>query len=150
MLTRWNDLWSDFDQSLAWMEAFRQQMDRVFEDFDTGLDLRASRGFPRTNLYDAGTALVLRAEVPGLSEKDVSVTMNQDVLTISGERKNDAPEGYAAHRRERSPVRFTRSLAFPGKIDMERVKASVKDGVLTVRLEKAAESQPRQIAVKAQ
>ena len=147
MLRRFNDMWADFDLSHAWMEAVHRQMERQAQP---GSDLRASHGFPGVNLYDSGSEFMIRAEIPGLSEKDVNVTVNQDVLTISGERKNDAPEGYAVHRRERAPARFSRSFSFPTALDMEKVKASVQNGVLTVRLAKAAEAQPRQIAVTAE
>jgi HSP20 family protein len=150
MLRRWNDVWADFDRTFAWMEAFRRQMDQALEGPSLGPDLRSSRGFPSTNLYDAGNEFVIRAEVPGLADNDVKVTVNQDVLTISGERRNDAPEGYASHRRERIPARFSRSFSFPSQVDMEKVKATVKNGVLTVQLGKVAASQPRQIAVKAE
>jgi HSP20 family protein len=150
MLRRWNDVWNDFDQTFAWMENVRRQMDRAFTGPALGLDLRASRGFPSTNFFDAGSEFVLQAEVPGLSEKDVSVTVNQDVLTIAGTRENTAPEGYTTHRRERLPVRFSRSFSFPSHVDLEKVKASVKNGVLTVQLAKAVEAQPRQITVKAE
>lgn len=150
MLRQWNDMWADFDRTFAWMEAFRRQMDHAFEEPTLGLDLRSSRGFPSSNIYDAGNEFVVRADVPGLSEKDVNVSVNQDVLTISGARETGAPEGYTAHRRERLAVRFSRSFSFPAPVDMEKVKASVKNGVLTVHLAKAAEAQPRQISVKAE
>jgi len=150
MLRRWNDVWADFDRTFAWMDELRRQMDRAVDEPAFGLDLRSSHGFPATNLYDTGTEYVIRSEVPGLSEKDVKVTVNQDVLTISGARENDAPEGYASHRRERTPVRFSRSFSFPSKVDMEKVKATVSNGVLTVELAKVAEAQPRQITVSAQ
>jgi HSP20 family protein len=150
MLRRWNDLWSDFDRTFAWMDTVRRQMDNALDEPTFGFDLRSSRGFPSANLYDTGSEFVIRAELPGLSEKDVNVTVNQDVLTISGARENDAPGGYTAHRRERIPVRFSRSFSFPSPVDMEKVNASVKNGVLTVQLAKAAEAQPRQIAVKAE
>ncbi len=148
MLRRWNDMWADFDRGFAWMEAIRHQMESASEG--AGSDLRASRGFPGVNLYDAGEEFIVRAEVPGLSEKDVNVTVNQDVLTVSGEKKNDSPEGYAVHRRERLPTRFSRSFSFPSAVDTEKVKATVRAGVLTVRLTKAAETKPRQIAVSAE
>ena len=150
MLRRWNDLWSDFDRTFAWMDTVRRQMDNTVDEPTFGFDLRSSRGFPSANLYDSGNEFTIRAEIPGLTEKDVNVTVNQDVLTISGVRENDAPEGYVAHRRERLPVRFSRSFSFPSPVDMEKVKASVKNGVLTVQLAKTAEAQPRQIAVKAE
>jgi len=129
-------------------------MDRVFEDAVGGpwnggtLPFYADT-WPRANLIDAGSTLMLTAEVPGLSEKDIKLTLNQEVLTISGERKVVPPDGYSAHRQERGSVSFARSFALPCRIDADRTSASVKNGILTVTLEKAADAMPRQIAVKA-
>ena len=92
----------------------------------------------------------MKADVPGLSEKDVQVTLNERGLSLSGERKVVAPEGYSAHRQERSHVKFARSLQLPCKVNPDQASASVKNGVLTITLAKAAEAQPRQIAVRAQ
>jgi HSP20 family protein len=156
MLTRWNTGWSDFDDMFAAMNQLRSYMDRVFEDAFAGryaegraLPLFAGT-WPRANLIDAGSNLILTAEVPGLSEKDLKLTLNQEVLTLSGERKVQAPEGYSAHRQERAAVNFSRSFALPCRVNAERTSASVKNGILTVTLEKAADAMPRQIAVKAQ
>jgi HSP20 family protein len=156
MLTRWNTGWSDFDDMFAMMNQLRSYMDRVFEDtfgsrFAEGRALPFYAGtWPRANLIDAGSNLIVTAEVPGLSEKDIKLTLNQEVLTISGERKVQAPEGYSAHRQERAAVSFSRSFALPCRVNADRSSASVKDGILTVTLEKAADAMPRQIAVKAQ
>ena len=94
--------------------------------------------------------MVLHAEVPGLADKDIKITMNQDVLTLEGERRVLAPEGYSVHRKERSSVRFARSFTMPCKVDVERVGATVRDGLLTITLPKTPESQPRRIAVRSQ
>jgi len=145
MLTRWND----FDQTIALLDAFRQQFDRFFDDYNTGASPLSASG-PRVTVNENADALVLTADVPGLTEKDVSLSVNQDVFTLTGERKADAPEGYTAHRRERAAYRFSRSFALPLKVDVERATATVKDGVLTVNLPKAPEAQPRQIAVRSQ
>jgi HSP20 family protein len=156
MLTRWNTGWSDFDDMFAAMNQLRTYMDRVFEDafgarFAEGRGLPLLAGmWPRANLIDAGSSLVVTAEVPGLSENDVKLTLNQEVLTISGERKVQVPEGYSAHRQERASVNFSRSFALPCRVNAERATATVKDGILTVTLEKAADAMPRQITVKAQ
>lgn len=152
MLTRWG--WGDFNNNFALMDEFRRRMDRVFEEFDEERSLPlyegGTTGWPRTSLLDTGSSLVLRAEVPGLSEKDVTLMINQDVLTLSGERRAEAPEGYSVHRRERPSAKFARSIALPAKVDLEKCQAVVKNGVLTVTLPKAPESQPRQISVRAQ
>jgi HSP20 family protein len=154
MLTRWNTGWSDFDEMFSAMNQLRSYMDRVFEEASggrlaEGRALPFSAGtWPRANLTDAGSSLVLTAEVPGLGEKDINLTLNQEMLTISGERKVEPPKGYSAHRQERPAVQFSRSFALPCRVDAEKTSASVKDGILTVTLEKAADAMPRRIAVK--
>jgi HSP20 family protein len=134
------------------MEDFRRRIDRLFEEFERGGGYGVSAGvsqFPRTNLYDTDSAYVLFAEVPGLGEKDIQVNVQQDVLTLSGERKSDIPEGYSVHRQERVPLSFSRSFTLPGRIDADNVKATVRDGILTVTLPKSPESRPRQITIEA-
>ncbi len=145
----------DYDRTLASINQMRRRMDRMFEDFERaggGQDVERlwSGRFPRLSLRETGTSLVLVADLPGLSEKDIQLTIHQDVLTLSGERKEDAPPGYYVHRNERAPVKFSRSLALPCKVDPENTTATVKNGVLTITLAKAMDAQPRQIAVKAQ
>jgi len=116
-----------------------------------GLDGASNLVDQRTgfNVLDAGANLVVTADVPGLGDKDLEVTFHDNVLTVSGERKAPAPEGYAVHRRERPELQFARSVALPVKIDVEKTSATVKDGVLTITLAKAPEVRPRQIAVRA-
>ena len=153
MFSRFSDTSRDF----ALLDEFRRRMDRVWEDMDQSWPANSpargraptSSAWPRVNLYDEGSNLVLKADVPGLSEKDVHVTLNESGVSISGQRKVAPPEGYSAHRQERSSFSFSRSLTLPCKVNPEQTKASVKNGVLTVTLAKAPEAQPRQIAVQA-
>lgn len=147
MLTRW----SDFDRTLAVFDELQRRMNRVFEGYDVRMpNFLGATTWPSTNLYDTGKELVLKAQLPGLSEKEVNITGNQDSITISGERKTEVPEGYSVHREERSEVQFSRSFALPVKVDLEKTTASMKNGILTVTMAKAAEAQPRNITVKAQ
>ncbi len=152
MLNRFDD----FDRTFAVMDQLRRRMDRVFEEMDPGraqgrdVERMWSSRFPRVHLRDAGSSLVLQADVPGLGEKDVQLSIHQDVLTMSGERKEDAPAGWYVHRKERAPVKFSRSFSLPCKVDPEKSTATIKNGVLTVTLTKAAEAKPRQITVQAQ
>ena len=152
MFSRFGDASRDF----ALLDEFRRRMDRVWEDIDPSWTATPSTGrshtssaWPRVNLYDGGSNLILKADVPGLSEKDVHVTLNESGVSISGERKLTPPEGYSAHRQERSSFSFSRSLTLPCKVNPEQTQATVKNGVLTVTLAKAPEAQPRQIAVQA-
>ncbi len=104
--------------------------------------------WPRLDVLDDGANLVVTGDVPGMTEKDFDIRLEDGVLTIKGERKAFAPEGYEVLRRERHAARFQRSLALPQKVDVEKTTARVKDGVLTITLAKAPEARPRQIAVR--
>lgn len=153
MLSRLND----FDRTFDVLDELRRQMDRVWDDYDgtwgfsrTPTQTLSGASWPRFNVHDAGANLVVTADVPGMTEKDLAVSLEDGVLTVSGERKPFAPEGYAVHRRERSALQFARSVSLPVKIDAERTAATVKDGVLTITLAKAPEARPRQIAVRSQ
>jgi HSP20 family protein len=151
MLSRWNADWREFDDMFATLDSLRHDMNRLF-GAGSGHSWAGSPGstvWPRANLIDAGSSVILAAEVPGLSDKDVEVTLSQDVLSIAGERKVKAPEGYSAHRQERTPIKFARSFALPSKINPEKVSATVKDGVLIVKADKATEALPRQVKVNA-
>lgn len=152
MLSRLREL----ENTFAWMDELRNRMDRSWDDSDSFWGMASSPRafatpvFPRVNVYDSGTKLVIKADVPGLSEKDVEVTLNEGNLSISGSRNVAPPEGYSAHRLERSEFKFSRTIQLPCNVNPEQTTASVKDGVLTITLAKAAEAQPRQIAVRAQ
>lgn len=146
MLTRWTDL----DRTFAALDDFRRRMDRLWDEFDGGYGIAAPVSWPRANLYDTGESLTLLVELPGLTENGIKLTLNQDVLTLSGERPRHAPEGYAVHRQERPALRFARSFQLPCKVNPERASATTKNGLLTIELPKAPESQPRSITVRAQ
>jgi HSP20 family protein len=146
----------DFDRTVTAMDQLRRRMDRIFDDFDPArprarhAERLWSGRFPRLSFNDAGAALVLEVDLPGLGEKDVQLTIHQDVLTLSGERRRDVPEGWLVHRQERAPLKFSQSFSLPVKVDPEKSSAVLKNGVLTITLSKAVEAQPRPIAVKAQ
>ncbi|GAC1585386.1 MAG: hypothetical protein NVS3B20_14940 [Polyangiales bacterium] len=148
----------DYDHGFAVMDELRRRMERLMADYEANSGPLArgplgspspSTAWPRINVFDAGATIVLRADVPGLSEKDLQISANQDGITIAGERRSECPEGYAVHRRERATAKFARSVAVPWKIDVDHTQATVKDGVLTITLTKAKEAQPRQITVRA-
>jgi HSP20 family protein len=157
-MVRFNDL----DRTFAIMDDLRRRMDRLYEDQE-GVPARASlrgefdrapRFFdtagPRIHLFDSGQALVVKADLPGMAQSELQISITQDVLSLSGERKADTPQGYTIHRQERLPLRFSRSFTLPTKIDPETTSAVLKNGVLTLTLPKVAEAQPRRIDIKAQ
>lgn len=155
MLERWEDLWEEFDvdRPFAFFDEFRRRLERLFEDVDASfgrpmLGARRAR-WPKAYLRDEGNELVLTAEVPGLSAKELQITADESSMTISGERSPEKHEGYSVRREERYATKFSRTFEFPCAVDLEKTTASLKDGVLTVKVAKAAEAQPRKIPVKA-
>lgn len=145
MLRRWYDI----ERDMAVMDELRRRMEDVFGETSRPTT-RMTGSWPRANLYDAGNSLVAVVSLPGLNEEDIQIEAHQDALTISGTRKVEVPEGYRVHRQERRPGRFSRSFGLPCAVDLEKTKATLKDGLLTVTMEKHAAAQPRQIAIKAE
>jgi len=128
--------------------SLRRELDRLFGDLERAPSF-AALSAPAVTFADTGEALTLRAELPGLSEKDIDISVTANALTIKAERKVEVPEGYATHRRERQSFSFTQSYELPSRVDPEKVQASLKQGVLTLTLPKAAEAQPKRVTVSA-
>ncbi len=103
---------------------------------------------PTADVRETEDAYVLEFDVPGMSEKDIEVVVEQSQLTLRGERK--AMEAKSYSRQERSFGRFERAFHLADDVDATRIEASAKNGVLTVKLPKAEKAKPRAIAVKAE
>jgi len=141
--------WYDVERDIAVMDEMRRRLEGLFGDFEFRPLTQLSGTWPRASLYDAGSSLVAVLEVPGMAQGDIEIEAHQDALTISGQRKMDTPEGFRVHRNERRQGKFSRSFGLPCKVDTEKTKATLKNGVLTVALEKAVEAQPKRISVSA-
>lgn len=110
---------------------------------------RAERTFqPAVDIFEEKEAIVVRAEIPGVKLEDVSITVENDLLTIEGERRLEKREDGDYHRVEMSYGRFTRSFALPKTLAADAIEANLDAGVLTVRLPKRQEAKPRKIDVK--
>ena len=132
------------------LNRMRNQMDLLFRELETNTVTRASQATgPRVNLYDTGEGYALKAVLPGFSEQDLKLTVNQQTVTLSGNRNTEVPEGYSVHRRERGAGEFSRSFTFPERLDTDNARAEFKDGLLTVFLPRSPELQPRQITITA-
>jgi HSP20 family protein len=133
----------------------RDQMDRLVSDFfgpmtGTYSPRTAGRqGFPALNVWEYGDHLYAEAEVPGLKSEDLDVTVVGGDLTLRGRRGEEAGEGTAYHRRERGVGEFNRVVRLPIEVDADRVEATLKDGVLLVKLPKAESAKPKKIKVSA-
>ena len=152
MLTRFSDFndWPSFGFAdfgrYGGPGQLRRELERVLGDFERANYAPASGG---VTFEDDGSQFVLRADVPGLTENDFQISLANNTLTLRGERKLEVPEGHSVHRRERSAYHFAKSYELPARVDGDKVTATLKNGVLTLTLPKAAEAQPRQISVKA-
>ena len=128
----------------------RRRMDEVFERFPGGTSPASRAGvFPPVNLYEAGDGYVLTAELPGLRAEDIDVSIERDRVTLRGERRIEYPQDASLHRVERRAGAFRRTVQLPVELEGEKVEAIYRNGVLTLRIPKAPEHQPRRISVKA-
>jgi len=131
----------------------RKQIDSLFDDFDKGLFSKADTFAVRTNVSETDEEVCITAELPGIEEKDVDVSVTGDRITIKGEKKSEKEEkgeeeGRQFHRVERSSGSFHRMTTLPFEIDPELVQANVKDGILTVTVPKPAEEQKKTKTIK--
>jgi HSP20 family protein len=136
------------------LTSLQNEMNRLFNTFfDTPTSgngvTTPRRWIPAMDLAETDDHFVLKADLPGLAEGDVSLEVEDNVLTVSGERKaehEDKREGYV--RVERSYGVFRRSLTLPEGVDPEGVTASFDKGVLEVRIPKPEERKPRRVAIQ--
>jgi HSP20 family protein len=105
---------------------------------------------PAVDIYETENDLVVKADLPDVDLKDIDVRVENQTLTIAGERKFEKQDNVAGyHRIERSYGNFTRSFAVPNSFDTEKIAASFKNGVLSVSLPKKEAAKPRQIKIEA-
>lgn len=131
-------------------------MTRFFEDFFNDFPHVAhwqtrENWIPAVDILEKDGNLILRAELPGINEKEIELKLEGNVLTLKGERKLDKGEDNGSyHRIESYHGSFSRSFTLPDTVDPEKIKAEYKDGVLTVTLPQKPEVRPRQIPVSLQ
>jgi HSP20 family protein len=138
-------------------DVLRTRVDRLFNQMLGDLwsspmsteEVSTRRWSPAVDIRETDEALVLTAELPGLTKEDVQITLENQVLTLSGERKFEKEaKGENYHRIERSYGAFTRAFTLPTHVKTEKVDASFEHGVLTVTLPKMEESKPRRISIR--
>jgi HSP20 family protein len=137
------------------LSTIQGEMNRLFNTFfdapgqgGNGGSSTARRWIPAMDLVETESDLVLRADLPGLGEDDVNIELDDNVLTLSGERKaehEERKEGY--YRVERASGSFRRSLTLPEGVDPDAVRASFANGVLEVRVPKPEQRKPRRVAI---
>lgn len=144
-LVRWNPMNEMF--------SFRRPLSRVFDDFflprTNTEDGTLTWGWnPVVDIYDNEDNIVIKAELPGVSKKDIEIDIKDRVLTLKGERSADnqvKEDNY--YRRERTYGRFERSFTLPANVDPDKIKADYSDGVLKIEVSKPEDQKPKQITV---
>ena len=144
-----------FRMNPAWreMDRLQQEMNRLFEGVGNNayspVRMRPAPGYPAVNLWTNENGLTLLAEVPGTQPEDIDINVVGETLTLSGVRQPEKLEEDARyHRQERGYGKFARSIQLPFPVDVNKVDATFKNGVLQVALPRAEADKPRKIAVK--
>jgi HSP20 family protein len=134
----------------------RREMDSLFDNFFRGFDVGPFEGrigtfIPRIDITENDKEIRISAELPGIDEKDIDLSINKEMLTIKGEKKEKKEDkGKDYYRMERSYGSFSRSIPLPAEVDTDKIEAKFKKGVLDVTLPKTAKaiSDAKKITVK--
>lgn len=134
------------------LNRLRREIDRLFEDPFSLLTPNTSffqNWTPAVDIFDDKDRYIVKAELPGMRQEDIDVSLDGNTLTISGERKHEQEKREEeSYRSERYFGRFQRSITLPTEVQANKIEASYKDGVLTITLPKSEDSKPKQIPVK--
>jgi HSP20 family protein len=136
--------------------AFRREMDQLFDNFLAPLDARSGQGalqtgWPSIDVHETDTAYTVTAELAGLEAKDVEVNLRDNILTLSGEKRQDqSSEDGGRSWTERFYGRFERVIPFEAEVDADKIEATYHNGVLKITLPKNAEARDktRKIEIK--
>src|SRR5579862_9922770 len=142
MITRWEPFRN--------LSTLQEQVNRLFDSSfkGNGDNSALTTWAPAVDIYETENELVLKADLPEISEKDLDIRVENNMLTIRGERKFEQKVNEDNYLRiERTYGSFSRSFSLPNTVNTEAIKADYKNGVLTVQLPKRAESKPKQVKV---
>jgi HSP20 family protein len=134
------------------LRAFQSQLNRMFEPLSrmtsADEDLVSGTWAPPVDVAETQEKIIVRAEVPGVRQDDISIEFENGLLTIRGDRKLEKGlEGLTYHRVERVYGNFIRSFTLPRTVDPEKITASYRDGILEIEVPKKEEAKPKQIRI---
>jgi len=136
------------------LDRMRRDMDRLWDSFfeDRPMVRRGDwmgEWMPSLDLSETKNEFVVKAEVPGMTPKDIDISLSEGILTIRGEKKQEKEEKEENyHFVERSYGSFSRSIRLPGEVHSDKIKAAYKDGILRVTLPKTEETKKKEIKIK--
>ncbi len=141
--------WDPFDE----LASLRESMERLFADFfTTRRPVRAlapSLWEPAIELFETENEVVFRAEMPGIDPKQVNVTVSEDTLNVKGEARTEQEQkGRSYYRRELRHGSFERTVGLPTPVEADQAKANFKNGILEVRMPKAARARAKSVQVE--
>lgn len=153
-MIRWrfgrDPVWGEFDRLQREMNDLFNALTGTRRGFTDTL-WSGAKLFPLLNVNEVDDHFVVTAEIPGMKTEDLEIKIEGDTLSLKGERKPfEVGENSSYHRRERATGTFQRSLTLPTRVDPEGVKATYKDGILNVTLQKEKTAVPKQITVIAE
>ncbi len=153
-LVRWNPV-RDLLPIPSDILTMQREINRMFDSFFQGGTADDSFGLsswsPAVDIAEHDNEFVVKVELPGVDKNDVKITMQDNVLTVRGEKKQEKESKDSSyHRIERSYGSFQRSFTLPAPVRSDKIDAVFKDGMLTVSLPKSEEAKPKQIDVKVQ
>jgi len=146
MTYRYLTKWEPFSDLVS----LRDDMDQLFETF-FGQHSEDRKGFwtPILDIEESNGNIVVKAEIPGMEKDEIKVSVRNNMLSISGERKQEIEtKDKTFHRIERSYGKFSRTITLPSEVDADKIKAAYKDGVLNITLPKPESMKPKQIEVE--
>jgi len=130
----------------------QEEMNRFFDDFfgEHRPGLAEGAWLPAVDVSETDGEFVVRAELPGMSHEDIDINVQDNILTLKGEKKQEKKEEHENfHRLERCYGSFSRSFTLPAGVKTEDIKATFKDGILQVAMPKAEEAKVKKIAITA-
>jgi HSP20 family protein len=132
------------------MDRLRRDMNRLYTDWSTEAGRAVAPGYPAMNVWTDQDSAIVTAELPGANLEDIDISVEDDTLTLSGDRQRDElEESVTYHRRERRFGSFLRTFQLPFRVDAAKVDATLKNGVLSISLPRAEEDRPRRITIRA-
>jgi HSP20 family protein len=138
--------WEPFRDMLS----LRADMDRLFSSlFGGAYEEREGMWAPIVDIEEDNDSIMVKAEIPGMQKEDIKVSVQSNILTITGERKHESEtKNKTFHRVERSYGKFSRMITLPTDVDSDKVKANYKDGILSITLPKPEAVKPKHIDVE--
>ncbi|MBN2255637.1 MAG: Hsp20/alpha crystallin family protein [Deltaproteobacteria bacterium] len=145
-------MWIPGFREFNWMQDMWLELDRMQREVGrlfSGTSIPYSQSFPSINLWSGENIVLATAEIPGISPESVNISVEGDLLTISGSRAvEELQEGEAYHRQERPHGTFSRKVRLPFRVDGNKVDASYARGILNVKLPRVENDKPRKITIK--